>query len=103
MATFSSAMQERTVSNMIRNRLHCMGYSRDVELARNAGDDGDGDDMGREEEKATLMSHEMAVLVSSQNMIRMIRKLHVAMLVLGIACLSVMIVTLVEEWYGGSR
>ena len=93
--SLSSSMQETTLFNLIRAKLKRskMQYK----------DEDDPDSEKRDEENAAFMSQEMSVLVAAQNMIRMIRKLHYAMLLLGLASLAIMITSLVQKWYGDSH
>jgi hypothetical protein len=56
-----------------------------------------------DDEDAAFIGDEMAVLVSAQNMVRMVRKLHVAMLVMGCGTLALLITALCLGWYGESN
>lgn len=94
MKPLSSTMQENALFQLIKTKIR--GLKRKKE-------DGPSDGENDDEESAALMSHEMAVLVAAQNMIRMLRKLHVAMLVLGLASLAIMITSIFNKWYGDSK
>ena len=99
MNSLSSSMQENTLYQLIKSKLKRQKLSKYGDNGKPEDDESDQID----EENAAFMSHEMAVLVSAQNMIRMVRKLHVAMLILGLVSLAIMAASLAEKWYGDSK